>query len=77
MVTRRLLLTKYPKLEAIVYGLELNVEHTIALSRENSITTKVRLFDSNHMPGSVMLLFEGYFGRYLHTGDMRFNLKMI
>lgn len=38
---------------------------------------KVRLFDSNHMPGSVMILFEGYFGRVLHTGDMRFNLRMV
>lgn len=28
------------------------------------------------MAGSVMLLFEGYFGRVLHTGDMRFHITM-
>lgn len=31
-ITRRLLLTKYPKLEHITFGLELNVEHTIPLN---------------------------------------------
>lgn len=27
--------------------------------------------------GSVMFMFEGYFGRILHTGDMRFNESLI
>jgi len=27
--------------------------------------------------GSVMYLFEGYFGRILHTGDMRFNQDLL
>ena len=27
--------------------------------------------------GSVMFMFEGYFGRILHTGDMRFNENLI
>ena len=33
--------------------------------------------DANHCPGSVMILFQGYFGTILHTGDMRFNLSMV
>ena len=37
----------------------------------------VTFLDANHCPGSVMILFEGYFGRILHTGDMRFHKDMI
>jgi hypothetical protein len=37
----------------------------------------VTLFPSDHCPGSVMILFESYFGRYLHTGDFRFNSALV
>ena len=29
--------------------------------------------DANHCQGAVMVLLEGYFGRYLYTGDFRFE----
>ena len=31
----------------------------------------------SYLKGSVMIMFEGYFGRILHTGDMRFNKDLI
>jgi len=38
----------------------------------------VRVIDSSdHCPGAVMFCFDGYFGRYLHTGDFRFTPKLV
>ena len=34
---------------------------------------KLTFFDANHCPGSVMILLEGLFGRYLYTGDFNLN----
>ena len=33
--------------------------------------------DANHIIGSVMILFKGYFGTILHTGDMRWSRKLL
>ncbi len=44
----------------------------IALDGEDGgETMTVTVIDANHCPGAVMLLFDGYFGRILYTGDFR------
>ncbi|KAL4481424.1 hypothetical protein ABPG72_010577 [Tetrahymena utriculariae] len=75
-VTKKLLLNKFPQLQD-VRELEMNKQQKICLNQENKIEINVYLFDANHCPGSVMYMFEGYFGRILHTGDMRFNENLI
>ena len=37
---------------------------------------KVTLLDANHVPGSVMFLFQGFMGNILHTGDFRYHQGM-
>jgi hypothetical protein len=32
---------------------------------------QLTLFPSQHCPGSVVFIFEGYFGKYVYTGDIR------
>ena len=55
------------------------------LDEEKTISVKLYLFDANHTPGlivelnfclgSVLILFSGYMGTILHTGDMRFTSR--
>ena len=47
------------------------------MNSSKSLSIEVTFFDSNHCPGSIMILFKGYMGTVLHTGDMRFDEKLI
>lgn len=73
-VTRVLIIERYPGLSPdLVRGLDVGVAHIIPLNARGSDTISVTLFDANHCPGAVLLLFQGYFGTILHTGDFRFH----
>ena len=58
--------------------LQLNVPHELPLSRDpNSPTITVTLLFANHVPGSVMFVFSGFFGNVLYTADFRYSPKML
>lgn len=76
-VTARLLSHHHQIKDDLLHTLTLDTPHIIYLDREHTEQMTVTLFDANHCPGAVMFLFEGYFGRILHTGDFRFQLSMI
>jgi DNA cross-link repair 1B protein len=60
-----------------VHCIGLNVPFILKLNPSGSRSVEVTFFDSNHTPGSVMVLFRGYMGTILHTGDFRFSPRML
>jgi len=68
-ITSRLLKLRWPQLDVTV--LQMEQVHTISL--ETGLEIQVYLIDANHVPGSVMFLFSGYFGSVLYTGDFRLH----
>ena len=71
-VTRRLVIAKLGVNSDLVVGLPLDECVIINLDEAGKETMTVRLIDANHCPGSVMFIFEGYFGKILYTGDFRY-----
>jgi len=43
---------------------------------ESLFPIKVTAFDANHCPGAVMFVFDTPEGRYLHTGDFRYDAEL-
>ena len=71
-VTRKLAIAKLGLRSELVVGLPLDEPVTINLDEVGEEMMTVTLIDANHCPGSVMFVFEGYFGKILYTGDFRF-----
>ena len=76
-ITKRLLLSKYPNLELLTTGLEMNMPHWIYLDEEKTEGVTVTFFDANHILGAIMILFQGKIGTILHTGDFRYTNEML
>ncbi|XP_078402894.1 5' exonuclease Apollo isoform X2 [Cetorhinus maximus] len=74
-ITARLLRWKFQVDEVWIHPLELGDNHLLNLDEVGKETMTVTLIDSNHCPGSVMFLFDGYFGTVLYT-DFRYTPTM-
>ncbi|KAG8589548.1 hypothetical protein GDO81_006433 [Engystomops pustulosus] len=76
-VTARILKHKLQVKNKLINPLEVGVCHMLPLDDCGIETVAVTLIDANHCPGSVMFLFEGYFGTILYTGDFRYHSSML
>ncbi|XP_066481638.1 5' exonuclease Apollo isoform X2 [Tiliqua scincoides] len=75
-LTGKILHLKLKVAERWIRPLEVGESHVLALDKIGKETMTVTLIDANHCPGSVMFLFEGYFGVILYTGDFRYTPSM-
>ncbi|XP_060628579.2 5' exonuclease Apollo [Anolis sagrei] len=75
-VTGQILRLKLKVADQWIHPLEVGENHVLALDKIGKETMTVTLIDANHCPGSVMFLFEGYFGVILYTGDFRYSPNM-
>jgi hypothetical protein len=78
-ITRLFLLRKFNLDPSSVIALEDNVSSAICLPHDTFFTSVTPL-NANHCPGAVMFLFEGAGipgGTCLHTGDCRFDPKLM
>ncbi|XP_006895786.1 PREDICTED: 5' exonuclease Apollo [Elephantulus edwardii] len=76
-VTAHLLHRRLQVSKQWIRALEVGESHVLPLDEFGQETMTVTLIDANHCPGSVMFLFEGYFGTILYTGDFRYTPSML
>lgn len=76
LITAKLLRWKFQVEETLIHPLDVGESHLLYLDEVGKETMTVTLIDSNHCPGSVMFLFDGYFGSILYTADFRYTPTM-
>lgn len=75
-VTGKLLVERYDIDVSLISPLETGCSHILYVDSDQIEQMSVTVIDAHHCPGSVMFLFEGYFGKILYTGDFRFDSEM-
>lgn len=75
-VTGKLLVERYDIDASLISPLETGCSHILYVDSDQIEQMSVTVIDAHHCPGSVMFLFEGYFGKILYTGDFRFDSEM-
>ncbi|XP_067684128.1 dentin sialophosphoprotein-like [Haliotis asinina] len=73
-VTAHLLEKRHGLQPKYLRPLEVGECHMITSGKMETIC--VTVIDANHCPGAAMFLFEGTFGKILHTGDFRYHPAM-
>ncbi|KAK5863483.1 hypothetical protein PBY51_000511 [Eleginops maclovinus] len=77
LTTATLLRLKLQVKEQWIHPLELDEPYMLPMDDIGKEKLTVTLIEANHCPGSVMFLFEGYFGSILYTGDFRYTPSML
>lgn len=75
-LTGKLLCLKFSLSNDLIRPLELHSPTLIPLDPSHTEMMTVTTINANHCPGSVMFLFQGYFGNILYTGDFRYASNM-
>ena len=75
-ITGRLLEERFQIDRSLICPLETGSSHIVYMDCDQMEQMSVTVIDARHCPGSVMFLFEGYFGKVLYTGDFRFDSDM-
>ena len=76
-ISKKLILNKFPLLDKYITTFPLNELNRLFLNDDAEFQVDVMFFDAHHIPGSIMILFQGFMGTILHTGDFRFRDEMI
>lgn len=76
-VTGKIAVAKCGVKQSLIKPLSTGEAHIIPLDEKGKETMTVTLIDANHCPGATMFLFEGYFGRFVYTGDFRYHPAML
>eukprot|EP01083_Nonionella_stella_P042450 114652_1 len=76
-ITKRFIISKYHMEPSLFVELSIGVRRIIHFvsqpQMDDNLSFAVTPIDANHCPGAVCYLFEGYFGRFLCTGDFRYR----
>ncbi|XP_062579193.1 LOW QUALITY PROTEIN: 5' exonuclease Apollo-like, partial [Saccostrea cucullata] len=76
-ITGKFLEERYEIDSSQICPLETRCSHIMYVDSDQIEQMTVTVIDAHHCPGSVMLLFEEYFGKVLkYTGDFRFDSNM-
>lgn len=76
-VSAALLVDKFQLDRAMISTVEIGESLVLYLDEGETVMACVTALPANHCPGACMFMFEGDFGRILHTGDFRFHPALL